>query len=553
MKLRKFLLALAALFAAAGSALAFDAWEQRIDKPDHDIVIVYANDVHCAVDDNIGYAGLASFRDEMRKQTPYVALVDCGDIIQGGVIGAVTRGEAPIEIMNAIGFDAAVLGNHEFDYGLPRLADLMSKSNVAWVGANVRYTGSGKSPLPKLARYKIMNFGPTKVAFIGVSTPESITTSTPRYFMDGDEFVWSFGESAKKMYEDVQLAVDECRISGADYVIAITHLGDDKGHGEFSSPALVRSTRGIDAVIDGHDHHVLPSIYERSRTGKLVPISSTGTQLANIGRVVITRDGNIINGIVSGWSERDPKVGKVVADVKARADKVLGQVIAKSNVAIADNAGGVREVRARENQVASLAADAVRAAVGSEIAFFNGGAVRNSIPAGDITLGDVMAVCPFGMNVCSIRAKGQQILDALEWGACMTQKEFARDGKALGEFGGFLHPSNLRYTIETSIESTTVEDAYGAMAGIKGARRVSNVEIFKANGWEPIDPNADYTVGGTAYLILLNGDGNTAFDGCEVVTSTDTLDYMALVEYIRDVLRGDLSAYTKKEGRITVK
>lgn len=547
---------ISALFAAilSAPASAFEKWDQRIDLPDHDIVIVHTNDVHCGVDDNIGYAGLAAFRDEMMKQTPYVALVDCGDFVQGDVLGTMTSGDCIIDIMNALGYDVAVPGNHEFDYGIPRLAELIDKSNAQIVGANIRWLGGGHSPLNKIKPYKIMTFGPTKVAFVGVLTPTTTTTSTPRHFMRDGEFVWTFrGDSPKDFYRDIQDAVVECRISGADFVILVTHVGNSEFFGPFASPVIARETWGVDAIIDGHEHNILPSIYERSKTGDLVPITSTGTKLQTIGRVVITKEGHVASGVINGWSERDEAIERKIAEIRQDLDAVLSQVVASSNASVSDSADGARAVRCRESALGDMITDALCAAGGADVAMINGGAIRAPIPAGDIKISDLLTVMPFGTSLFVVNAKGQDIIDALEWGAQSTQRQ-SRDGSlAVGEFGGFLQVSGLKYTIDTSVASSVTSDKNGLFAGVAGARRVSDVQIRRASGWEPIDPNGSYKVAGLSYLIQDSGDGNTAFKDCEVLIGNGTADYMVLTEYIRDVLRGDLTRYGATDGRITVK
>ena len=231
------------------------------DDGQQDIVVLYTGDVYCAVDENIGYAGLAAYKKQVEKETPYVALVDCGDALQGDAIGTISQGEYLVDIMNKVGYDFAVLGNHEFDYGMERLAELMEMSDAAYLGCNVDYTGSGENALSALQQYEIVDYGDTKVAFIGISAPESISQSTPAYFMDENgDIVYSFcSDSGEALYSRVQETVDSCREEGADYVIALTHLGDDESSAPFRSTDLIAGTRGIDAVLDSDSHSAIDS------------------------------------------------------------------------------------------------------------------------------------------------------------------------------------------------------------------------------------------------------------------------------------------------------
>lgn len=543
-----------AVVLCASCAAAFDLSDQRIDRPDHDIVILHTNDVHCGVDDNIGYAGLAAFRSAMLEQTPYVAVVDCGDMIQGSAIGAISSGDAIVEMMNAVGYDAITLGNHEFDYGVPRLAELLRRIDADVVGVNVRYLGEGRSPLPKLKRYKMMTFGPTKVAFIGVSTPETMTAALPTYFMHDGKYVWSFGgEDVKAFYANIQMTIDECRISGADYVILMTHVGDGESYGPFASPEIAKHTRGVDAIIDGHQHSVIPSRYERSLTGSLVPITSTGTKLANIGRVVITSDGHVASGLISEWHERDPEVARVVDEVKGRYTAVLDRPVAEASIALPEGTGGVRMLRVRETPLANFVADACREVLGAQIGLVNGGSVRAPLAAGTVRLRDLLSIHPFGVDVVAVKATGQQVLDSLEWGARFVEAQASDGSEAIGEFGGFMHASGLRYTIDTSVKSTVEFDHTGSFYRVAGARRVKDVQVADGDGWRPIDPDAVYTVAGGSFLILGGGDGNVVFKECELVPGAAMPDLDVLERYLRDVLRGDLSRYAAPEGRITVK
>lgn len=304
------------------------------DDGQQDIVVLYTGDVYCAVDENIGYAGLAAYKKQVEEETPYVALVDCGDALQGDAIGTISQREYLVDIMNKVGYDFAVLGNHEFDYGMERLAELMEMSDAAYLGCNVDYTGSGENALSALQQYEIVDYGDTKVAFIGISAPESISQSTPAYFMDENgDIVYSFcSDSGEALYSRVQETVDSCREEGADYVIALTHLGDDESSAPFRSTDLIAGTRGIDAVLDSDSHSAIDSDMVEKEEGREIPLSSSGTGLENIGQLTITPEGDITTRLISDFEEKDSDMESFIADIQSEYEEELQQVIAGSDV-----------------------------------------------------------------------------------------------------------------------------------------------------------------------------------------------------------------------------
>lgn len=304
------------------------------DDGQQDIVVLYTGDVYCAVDENIGYAGLAAYKKQVEEETPYVALVDCGDALQGDAIGTISQGEYLVDIMNKVGYDFAVLGNHEFDYGMERLAELMEMSDAAYLGCNVDYTGSGENALSALQQYEIVDYGDTKVAFIGISAPESISQSTPAYFMDENgDIVYSFcSDSGEALYSRVQETVDSCREEGADYVIALTHLGDDESSAPFRSTDLIAGTSGIDAVLDSDSHSAIDSDMVEKEEGREIPLSSSGTGLENIGQLTITPEGDITTRLISDFEEKDSDMESFIADIQSEYEEELQQVIAGSDV-----------------------------------------------------------------------------------------------------------------------------------------------------------------------------------------------------------------------------
>ncbi len=523
-----------------------------------DIIILYTNDVHCAVDADIGYAGLAAYKAQMEEKTPYVTLVDCGDALQGDALGTVSQGEYLTQIMNQVGYDFAVLGNHEFDYGLEQLTALIKQSQAQYLGCNIRYTGSEENALAALDPYQIVTYGEVKVAFIGISTPESIAKSTPAYFMDDSgELVYDFyGGSGEELYTQVQQTVANCLAAGADYVIALAHLGDDESSAPFRSTDLIAATNGIDVVLDGHSHSVISCDVIDNKDGDPVLLSSTGTGLANIGQLVITASGNISTGLIGEYPDKDAPTTVFIQEIQDQYEAALSQVVGYSDVDLTTMSdSGIRLIRSRETNLGDFCADAYRVLAEADIALVNGGGIRADLAAGEITYGDIIAVHPYGNTLCVAEATGQEILDALEMASRSVMAATDDGENAIGENGGFLQVSGLRYTIDTSIDSTVEVDESGMFVSCGENRRVQNVEILQDDGrYTVIDPEQTYTVASHNYLIKQGGDGLNMFMDNTLIIDEGLLDYQVLITYMTDYLGGAVGEdYAAAQARITMR
>ncbi len=503
-----------------------------------DIVILHTNDVHCAVDKNIGYAGLAAYKADKLKETDYVTLVDAGDAVQGDTVGALSKGDYIIDMMNAVGYDIAIPGNHEYDFGMDQFMKLVDKSNAKYISANFM-----KDSKTVFDPYVIKTYGDKKVAFVGVSTPESITKSTPTYFQDENgNYIYNFcaGNDGKDLYDAVQKAVDAAKAEGADYVIAVAHLGDDAQSAPYRSADVIANTSGIDAMIDGHSHHVVTDTTVKAKDGKEVVLTQTGTGLESIGEIIISADGKITSSLVKDYTAKDEKVASVVKGISDKITAITSKVVGKAEVTLNDyDAAGNRLVRNQEATVANYCADAYKAVTGADIGLVQGGGVRAPIKAGDVTYGDLVAINPWGNFLGVYEVTGQQILDALEHGARNTP----------GENGGFLQVSGMSYDIDTTIPSTVKTDENGTFVEITGARRVKNVKV----GGVDIDPAKTYTVASTLYILMEGGDGYTMFKDGKDVTKGSIIDSDALIQYLEKDLKGTIGQqYAKTEGRIGI-
>lgn len=547
------------LTAAAAALLMIGAPPLTALAQAHDIIVLSTNDVHCGVDDNIGYAGVALYKEKMKEVTPYVTLVDAGDAIQGAPIGTLSEGEYIIDIMNEVGYDIAVPGNHEFDYKVPRLLELAKRLNAGYTSANFMDLTTGQ---PVFAPYRILQYDDTKVAYVGVTTPESFTKSTPAYFQDANgNYIYGFSEdeTGAKLYASVQSAVDAARAEGADYVIMVGHLGTDGITPRWNVESVVANTNGIDAVIDGHSHEIYNKT-AANKDGKQIPITQTGTKLQNIGKLTLKTDGSITAELVdhvgadqagpaaalgdASVKAGDPNVQIFINNIKQQFAQTLKTVIGHTDVELTvnDPDTGLRAVRSAETNLGDLTADAYRAITGAQIGFSNGGGIRASIKAGDITYNDALTVFPFGNQACMIEATGQQIKDALEMAARNLPEEN----------GGFLQVSGLSYTINKAVPSSVVLDEKRNFMGVSGAYRVSDIMV----GSEPLDLNKTYTVASHNYMLIEGGDGMTMFKGSNVLKKDVAADVDVLYQYLNTSLGGNVGeeyANPRGQGRITIK
>lgn len=512
-----------------------------------DIVILYTNDAHCAVTEGTGYAGLANIKNALIAAGKTVLLVDNGDAVQGAAIGTLSKGEYLIDMMNKLGYDVATPGNHEFDYTMEQFFVLRDKADFPYISANF----VDKDGKPVLDPYVVKEVNGVKIGFVGASTPKTITTSTPTYFQDGNgNYIYGFLNDAtgEGVYTAIQQAVDAARADGAEYVILMAHLGIEMDCQPWTSSDVINNTTGIDAVLDGHSHSVIESELVKNKDGRDVVLTSTGAKLANIGCLTF-EEGKVVTRLINDNMTDGQSMSAFIDEINSQFEELLNEVVASTDVDLTifdptevDSEGKpVRIVRRMETNLGDLCADAYRALSGADVAFVNGGGVRASIPAGDITYGQIIQVHPYGNEMCVIEVTGQQILDALELGASGLP----------GESGGFLQVSGMTYEINMNVESTVTRDDNKMFTGVAGDRRVQNVTI----GGEPLDPEATYTLASHNYMLKSAGDGYSMFEGCNLLQDSVMIDNQVLINYIRDNLGGVVGepyANPYGEGRITI-
>ena len=518
--------------------LGLTAWADD-DAPQmkKDLVVLFTSDVHCGIDQGFGYAGLVAIRDSLKK-TSHVLLVDNGDAIQGEPVGTMTTGDAIITLMNSVGYDIAIPGNHEFDYGMDRFLELAGKARFPYISCNFNKEGE-----LVFEPYVIKEFDGVKVAFVGVTTPKTITSSTPKYFQDDDgNYIYGFmqDDTGEGVYNAVQTAVDAAREAGAQYVVALGHVGNEETCAPWTYADIIANTTGIDAFLDGHSHDT-DQVTMKNKDGVDVLRSACGTKLGGVGWLKIeAATGKLTTGLYT-WDNAvsapellgiQNNASQAVKAATTALNQKLGQKVAKSAVdltiydpeAVDQSGKPIRIVRNAETNLGDLCADAYRDQSGADIAFVNGGGVRTSLKAGDITLGDILKVHPFGNAMCVVEATGQQILDALEFGARNVP----------GENGGFLQVSGLTYEIHTYIESTATTDSNGMFTGVTGEYRVKNVMV----DGKPLELDKVYTLASHNYMLKNGGDGFNMFMDCKLLVDESMLDNQVLINYISGTLEG---------------
>ena len=522
-----------------------------------DIVILFTNDVHCGIDENIGYAGLSAYKKDMAEKYRYVTLADCGDFTQGAYESAVSKGEYLVDIMNSVGYDFAVIGNHEFDYGSEQLKKNIGLSKAQFLNCNITYTGNGEDWISKQTKpYEIKTYGKTKVAFIGVSTPWTVYSTTPLYLMENGETVYHFGnESPEKFYENVQKYVDECRENGADYVVILSHLGTDtEEEAPYTSLDLIENTNDIDVILDAHSHTEASCWIRQNKDGEDVLLSSAGTKLAKIGKLVLTQDGTASVGYIDNYEKKDDAITNKIAEIRTQFEEQMGKVICHiDNDLLCTDENKIRMIRSREVALGDFVADAYRIIGEADIGMCNGGGIRADLKSGDITYKDIIAVNPYGNSLCVVKVTGAEILDMLEYFYRYVQSDYVKDGEAWGEDGSFQQVSGLKFTVDTSVNSSVQTDENDAFTGLGQERRVKDVMVLKNGEYVPIDLNATYTVAGHNYMIKNGGSGMLHFlADHELVVDEAIADYQVLIDYINK-LGGDLSQYNAVDNRITIK
>ena len=535
---RSFLKAAGVTAAAASMAIGAPAASACWLGDKSDVTILYTNDVHTYIDKQspkLTYAAIADLKQSYQNAGKDVLLVDAGDHVQGTAYGSMDEGASIIKLMNAAGYDVATPGNHEFDYGMDRAKAIIKEADFPYLSCNWVDLRTGLRVLPSV---KVFVRGGRRIAFVGVTTPETFTKSTPAYFMDKAQRKYIYdiqgGEDGKKLYDAVQKAIDKAKLL-ADVVIGLGHLGVDPSSSPWTSEEVIAHTSGFDAFIDGHSHTVMENKQVQDASGKAVTLTQTGSYFANVGEMTIAADGTITTKLIPTHEGMDAGIAAMQTSWVNTVDDMLGEKIAvgDSDFYVSDPATGKRRIRSAETNLGDFVADGIYAYFNEveklhcDLAIMNGGGIRADVPAGDWTFKTCKQVSPFGNVACLMSVTGKQIQDALEFAA-----RFAGEGGK--ENGGFLQVAGATYEIHTDIPNTVQTDEKNVWIGsATGTPRVQNVKIYdKASGsYLPLDPGATYALAGMNYTLRNLGDGFAMFDGAELIKDYVSEDYLVMSTY----------------------
>lgn len=583
-------------------------WSMISFAADKDIVVLYTNDIHCGVDDNIGYAGLSLYKKKMQGETPYVTLVDAGDAIQGAPIGTLSEGEYIVDIMNQVGYDVAIPGNHEYDYGMTRFLSLAQRLKCGYISCNFMDLQTGSQVF---APYKIIKYGAASVAYVGVTTPKTFTSSSPKFFRDQNgTYIYGFceDETGEKLYTQVQQTVDHVRSEQVDYVILVAHLGENGSESIWTSDSVLEHTTGIDICIDGHSHEVYDKTIS-NKEGKPVLLTQTGTKLKQFGKLTIKPDGAITSEQITEVPASETQATYIVRagdNLNYIAKRELGsynrwrEIYEANRDRISDpnqlrvgmelvipgmsavSADGKAVDYQTDQYIKGIQAqyqESLKLVIGhtdTELMVDDPATGLRAVRSSETNLGDLTADAyryVLGGDIgfsngggirAAIKAGDITYEDALTvfpFGnmGCLVEAtgQQIKDALELGarncpeESGGFQQVSGLTYTVDTRIPSSVKLDEKGNFVKVDGTYRVTEILV---NG-EPIDLNRTYKVAAHNYMLKSGGDGMSMFRGCKLLLDETITDMDLLSQYIRENLKGNVGmeyANPAGQGRITV-
>ena len=531
--------------------------ESQDEEKSSDVTIVYTNDVHSYIDnvtkdgdgnvtgDGLRFSKIAAMVKDLRDEGENVLLVDAGDEIQGDIYGAMDEGTTIIDIMRETGYQLATPGNHDFDYGVTQLLKLIETAGFPYVTCNFHST---KTKEIIFSDSYVFEVGDKKVAFVGVSTPKTITSSTPTYFQDEKgEFIYTIDgiSDSKDLYTSVQNAIDNVK-DDVDYVIGLGHLGVgiDSVKSGWDSKSVISNVSGLDAFIDGHSHTTVEGDIVKDKDGKDVVLTQTGCYLTAVGMMTISADGTITTKLVNDYDREDEAVAKLENDWIDEINQQMNEKIGVLDVPLyVSNPENIKErwIRAKELNLGDFTADSIywffneRLGLDCDVAIQNGGGIRSQIDKGDLTYLSAKQVEPFGNMICLIAATGQQIVDALEMGVTVIG-EWDDEWNTPAENGGFLQVAGMSYTIDSTVPCGVETDSNKMFDKVNGDYRVRDVKIYnKENGqYEPIELDKTYQLGGINYLLRNSGNGLAMFADDELTVDYVGQDYVILAEYIKN-------------------
>ena len=521
-----------------------------------DIIILHTNDVHCGIDQIIGYDGLMLFKKELETKYKHVILVDAGDHIQGGSIGLLSKGKDIIDIMNKINYTVATLGNHEFDYQLEILYNLSSLSNKEYICANFCYRVNKTSIF---APYRIIQVGEKKIGFIGLVTLQTLTKTYLHslVYPENNTLIYDVlnGEHGKELYERVQQHIDDLRdVEHVDYVIIISHFGyGGDSLKEYTSTGLLENLERVDAIIDGHTHLIYNETH-KDKKSKDIYISQAGTKLSNVGKITITTEGNITSEmfdeipLFEGYTDYmkvtrnnktryvDPEMNEFLKSIINSHEKEFKEYVGKTDFDVLGASSKEHVMRSGENNLCDLITDSMKYLGNSDLALLNAGSIRNDLLKGNITYSNIIDVLPFANRLVVLEIQGKDLLDILEFGVRTLPGISSR----------FSQVSGIHFKVDDSIKSPVIVNDMESFDRIEGERRIYDVFI----GNESLDENKNYTISVNDYLAS-GGDGYSMLSKYKKRNDTSVEMSVVLKDYIKNVLNESIpERYNNTQGRI---
>jgi len=513
---------------------------RKLQELSDDIVILHVNDVHCAINKTIGYDGFALYRNEMKKKYKNVILVDVGDHIQGGSIGAISKGETIIKLMNKIEFNVVTIGNHEFDYGIDQLYKLGNDLSSKYICSNFCFR---KNKTTIFDPYKIIEAGNKKIGFIGVLIPSAFSKTYLSSLKDeNNEPIYDLlaDNNEKNLFENVQANINILKNDKkVDYIVLLTHIGLSLE--EFNSQVLLSKLENVDIVIDGNTHEIYNTTI-KDKNNKEIQIVQTGNKLESIGQIIIKKNGIITSEIIESVPEPNDKEGSmnIYRDGQKRwvdkeiniyidniwknySDELNKLIIGHSNFDFLINSESNNLCKYQEYTLGNLIADAMKNSSNADIAILNGGAVAN-ILKGNLTIGQIIDVILWYYKILVKRVPGQVILDALEFGVQDLSKTS----------NGFPQVSGLTFDLNIDIDSS-VKTENDKFININRKRRVSNVKV---NG-KDLNLNKLYKVS-LLEFIANGGDEYSMLTNYSVHNESKHTNTDSLISYIKNNLNHEI-------------
>ncbi|MCQ2229736.1 MAG: bifunctional metallophosphatase/5'-nucleotidase [Bacteroidales bacterium] len=506
--------------------------------PDQDIVIIFDNDVHGNMST---YAKMAEFKKEQLEQTPYVSAVSAGDFAQGEVLCSISHGMYAIQMMNKVGYDYVTLGNHEFDYGLEHLRSLTDSLTAKTLLCNLEDLRTNQT---FFTPYDIKQYGDVKVGYIGVVAPFTKNSDSPQSFVDslGND-IYTFHR--EDYFKYMQRQINQVRRKGADYVILISHLGDNKVNPE-TSEATIEMTTGLDAVIDGHAHNVIPERWLLNADGDSVLLTSSGSHFDYIGRLVLDTNGRMHSTLTatSDYQKADTTIIALADSMKESINKYPPFGVTEYDLAAFDIEHGTYDRNCYTN-LTQLTCDAFYEYTNADIVWINSGTFRHSIAAGPIAFKDLLSAFPYQNTVNVAEFKGQRILDALEF-ALQNWPD---------DTGAFPQTKGLRIAINPAVHVKTIfDDADNFLTIEDGPRRVVKAEVFnKETGeYEPLDPDRTYSLASISYVLKNRGSSGILKDG-KIIFDQNIWETKYVEDFIVEKLGGVVGKeYSQTKREITL-